>query len=61
MTAEHEIDGSQTAVLAPECSVDVIQNIAQPTNKKQLRKFIGMVNYYSDMWISRSEISPPPK
>jgi hypothetical protein len=29
--------------------VHAIQKIAEPTNKKQLRGFIGIVNYYRDM------------
>ena len=31
--------------------VEAIHNIAPPRNKKELRGFIGMVNYYRDMWI----------
>jgi len=27
-----------------------------PTTRKQLRSFIGMVNYFKDMWVRRSEI-----
>jgi hypothetical protein len=34
--------------------VNAISNIATPTTKKELRAFIGMVNYYRDMWIRRS-------
>ena len=36
-----------------------IQKIKTPTNKKTLRSFIGMVNYYRDMWIRRSELLAP--
>ena len=39
--------------------VQAIQNIAVPKTKKQLRSFIGMINYYRDMWIRRSEILAP--
>jgi hypothetical protein len=28
-----------------------IQNISPPTKKKELCRFIRMVNYYCDMWI----------
>ena len=31
--------------------VSAIMNIAEPTTQKQLRSFIGMVNYYRDMWL----------
>ena len=30
-----------------------------PTNKREVRHFIGMINYYRDMWIRRSEILAP--
>ncbi len=39
--------------------VHAIQRIAAPTNKKELRSFIGVVNYYRDMWIRRSHLLAP--
>ena len=39
--------------------VQAILDIAQPKTKKQLRSFIGIVNYYRDAWIRRSHILTP--
>jgi Reverse transcriptase (RNA-dependent DNA polymerase) len=39
--------------------VNAISNIATPTNRKELRAFIGMVNCYHNMWISRSHVFAP--
>jgi len=30
--------------------VEAIQHIAPPTSQKQVRSFIGLINYYRDMW-----------
>ena len=39
--------------------VEAIKNIAPPKNIQDVRKFVGMVNYYRDMWIRRSDILAP--
>jgi RNase H-like domain found in reverse transcriptase/Reverse transcriptase (RNA-dependent DNA polymerase)/Integrase zinc binding domain len=39
--------------------INAILQIAAPTTKRELRRFIGMVNYYRDMWIRRSDILSP--
>ena len=39
--------------------VEAIRNLAPPKTKKQLRSFIGMVNYYRDLWPKRSELLAP--
>jgi hypothetical protein len=31
--------------------VAMIQNISAPAKEKELSRFIGMINYYCDMWI----------
>ena len=39
--------------------IEALKNVAVPTTKRQLRRFIGLINYYRDMWIRRSEILSP--
>ena len=38
---------------------EAIQALTVPKTRKQLRQFIGMINFYRDMWQKRSEILAP--
>ena len=39
--------------------VEAIKNIPAPTTKKQLWSYIGLINYYRDMWKHISGILTP--
>ena len=46
---------TRTGIMPIAKKVQAIQNIQPPKTKKELRSFIGMINYYRDMWPKRSE------
>ena len=39
--------------------VKAIHDIATPKTRRQLRSFIGLINYYRDMWVHRSDLLAP--
>ncbi|KAE8902705.1 hypothetical protein PF005_g12889 [Phytophthora fragariae] len=39
--------------------VDAIQRIAPPRIRRELRRFVGMVNYYRDVWPRRANLPAP--
>lgn len=39
--------------------IAAIQALKPPSNKKELRRFLGLINYYRDMWARRSETLAP--
>ena len=39
--------------------VEAIRALAVPNTRKQLRQFIGMINFYRDMWQKGSDIIAP--
>ena len=46
-------------ILPQPRKVKAIMNMAEPKNKKELRGFIGLVNYYRHMWKHRSHLLAP--
>jgi hypothetical protein len=39
--------------------VEAIKHMVHPTTPKELRRFIGMVHYYREIWVRRSELLTP--
>ena len=39
--------------------VEAMKRIKPPTNSKQLKRFLGMINFYRDIWEKRSHILAP--
>ena len=39
--------------------IEAIKKISKPKNRRALRSFIGMINYYRDMWKRRSALLAP--
>ena len=50
---------STEGVKPQQKKIDKILAIKPPTNKSQVRKFLGMVNYYRSMWPGRSTMITP--
>ena len=50
---------TRKGVMPVPTKIDAIKNIATPKTTKDVRKFVGMVNYYRDMWIRRSDTLAP--
>jgi hypothetical protein len=51
--------GSPLKVFPQRQEVEAMMRIEEPKTCKQLRGFIGMVNYHRDMWRNRSHVLAP--
>eukprot|EP00804_Cyclotella_cryptica_P024746 CCRYP_001725-RA/>CCRYP_001725-RA protein AED:0.27 eAED:0.27 QI:0/0/0/1/0/0/2/0/303 len=50
---------TQAGIKPQQKKVQAILAISSPKNVKDLRKFLGMVQYYRDLWARRSEVLAP--
>jgi len=50
---------SRDGIKPQQKKVQAILALAPPHNVKQLRRFLGMVQYYKDIWARRSEMLAP--
>ena len=50
---------SRQGIQPLKSKVDAILKIAPPTNTKELRRFLGMINFYRDMWKHRPDTLAP--
>ena len=50
---------SRTGIRPITKKVEAIQQLKPPKTRRELRRFIGIINYYRDMWIHRSSILAP--
>ena len=50
---------SQSGIKPQAKKVEAIGRILPPKNRKQLKHFLGMINYYRNMWPKRSHVLAP--
>jgi hypothetical protein len=50
---------TRTGIQSISKKMEAIKNIASPKIKREIRRFIEIVNHYRDMWIRRSEVLTP--
>jgi len=50
---------TRTGIKPAYDKVNAVLKIAEPKTRKELRSFVGVVNYYRDMWVRRSHALAP--
>ena len=50
---------SQDGIQPLSAKVEAIKKVAKPKNRRALCSFIGMINYFRDMWKPRSVLLAP--